>query len=225
MRFGVQGRPLGHAKASLPEMLKIFSPRRLAAPPTGRRLVFLIVGLILFGISIGLIVLADLGADPWTVFHQGLANHIPLTLGQTTVAVSFAVLVLWIPLKEKPGLGTIGNAIVVGLMVDLTLAVLPKIDQMGLRIGSLILGIIGTGIASGLYIGAGLGPGPRDGLMTGFSRFGWPIRRIRTSIEAVALITGWLLGGSVGFGTLAFALFIGPIVHVTLPRFTIATID
>ncbi len=197
----------------------------LAPPPTARRLIFLVIGLVLFGISIGLIVLADLGADPWTVLHQGLANHIPLTLGQTTVAVSFAVLAVWIPLREKPGLGTIGNAVIVGLMVDVTLAVLPEIDRTGLQIVSLILGIVGTGIASGLYIGAGLGPGPRDGLMTGFARFGWPIRRIRTAIEAVALVVGWLLGGSVGFGTLAFALFIGPIVHVALPRFTIATID
>ncbi len=199
--------------------------QRLAPPPTARRLLFLLLGLVLFGVSIGLIVLADLGADPWTVLHQGLANHIPLSLGQTTVAVSFAVLAIWIPLREKPGLGTIGNAVIVGLMVDVTLAVLPEIDQIGLRVGSLILGIVGTGIASGLYIGAGLGAGPRDGLMTGFARFGWPIRRIRTSIEATALAVGWLLGGSVGFGTLAFALLIGPIVHVTLPRFTIATID
>ncbi len=198
---------------------------QLAPPPTARRLSFLLIGLVLFGISIGLIVLADLGADPWTVLHQGLAKHIPLTLGQTTVAVSFAVLAIWIPLREKPGLGTIGNAVIVGLMVDVTLAVLPEIDQTGLRIGSLILGIVGTGIASGLYIGAGLGAGPRDGLMTGFARLGWPIRRIRTSIEAIALGAGWLLGGSVGFGTLAFALLIGPIVHVTLPRFTIANID
>lgn len=198
---------------------------RLAPPPTARRLTLLFVGLVLFGISIGLIVLADLGADPWTVLHQGLANHIPLTLGQTTVAVSFAVLAIWIPLKEKPGLGTIGNAVIVGLMVDATLAVLPDIHQMWLRVGSLLLGIVGTGIASGLYIGAGLGPGPRDGLMTGFASFGWPIRRIRTSIEATALAIGWLLGGSVGFGTLAFALLIGPIVHVALPRFTIASID
>lgn len=197
----------------------------LAPPPSTRRLILLVVGLVMFGISIGLIVLADLGADPWTVFHQGLANHIPLSLGQTTVAVSFAVLLMWIPLKEKPGLGTLGNAVVVGLMVDVTLAVLPETDRLGLRIGSLAVGIVGTGIASGLYIGAGLGPGPRDGLMTGFARFGWPIRRIRTTIEAVALLVGWLLGGSVGFGTLAFALLIGPIVHVALPRFTIANID
>lgn len=199
--------------------------RTLVHPPVTRRLLTLTLGLVAFGVSIALIVVADLGLDPWTVFHQGMAKHTPLTLGQATIATSFAVLAVWIPLREKPGLGTIGNAIVVGLVVDLTLALLPDAERIWIRIGSLVLGIIGTGIASGLYIGAGLGSGPRDGLMTGFAQFGWPIRRIRTAIEATALLSGWLLGGSVGIGTVLFAVGIGPIVHVALPLFAIGPVD
>ncbi len=199
--------------------------RLLVHPPVTRRLVTLTLGLVAFGVSIALIVVADLGLDPWNVLHQGVAKHTPLTLGQATIATSFAVLLVWIPLREEPGLGTIGNAIVVGLVVDLTLAILPEAERLWVRVGSLILGIVGTGIASGLYIGAGLGSGPRDGLMTGFAQFGWPIRRIRTAIEATALLSGWLLGGSVGLGTVLFAVGIGPIVHVTLPFFAIGPVD
>ena len=195
--------------------------RALVPSPIRRRLILLSVGLTLFGISIAFIVVANLGADPWTVFHQGLAAQLPLTLGTATVVVSFAVLLLWVPLKQRPGLGTIGNAIVVGLVADLTLAVLPDFERLGPRVASLVAGVVGLGVASGLYIGAGLGPGPRDGLMTGFAEFGWPIRWIRTGIEASVLVLGWLLGGNVGWGTLFFALSIGPIVHLTLPVFAL----
>jgi uncharacterized membrane protein YczE len=182
-----------------------------------RRLISLYAGLGLFGISVGLMVRARLGLDPWDVFHQGLAKRIGLPLGTTVIVVSAVVMLAWIPLRQRPGLGTVSNAILVGLAIDATLGVMPHVHGLGARIAFLAGGILLNGVATGLYIGAGMGPGPRDGLMTGLAARGHSIRVVRTSIEISALAAGWLLGGTVGVGTVAYAVSIGPLVHLLLP--------
>jgi len=180
----------------------------------------LLVGLSLFGISLGLVVRAGLGLAPWDVFHEGVSERIGVSLGTIIVATSFVVLLLWIPLRERPGVGTIGNAILVGVWVDITMAVIPESDDsLPGRVGLLLLGVSINGLATGLYIGAGMGSGPRDGLMTGIASRGHSIRVVRTSIEAVVLVTGFTLGGTVGIGTLLYAFAIGPIAHKTIPTF------
>jgi uncharacterized membrane protein YczE len=195
---------------------------RLAVPrPAVRRLAQLYAGLVLFGVSVALLVSARLGLDPWDVFHQGLAKRAGLPIGSVVIAVSVAVLLLWIPLRQRPGIGTVSNVIVVGLVVDAVLPLLPQPRELTVRAGFLAAGILINGVATGLYIGAGLGPGPRDGLMTGLAGRGWPIHRVRTLIEAAVLAVGWLLGGTVGIGTLLYAVSIGPLAHVFIPRFAI----
>ncbi len=164
---------------------------------------------------------ADLGLDPWDVFHQGLARTLDIRLGIAVVGTSFAVLLLWVPIRQRPGIGTVLNAILVGVVFEATIAVLPESASIGARWVLLVAAIVLNAIATGLYVGAGLGPGPRDGLMTGIAARGHPLRVVRTSIEVTVLVAGWLLGGSVGIGTLAYALGIGPLVHIALPYFTI----
>jgi uncharacterized membrane protein YczE len=176
---------------------------------------------VLFGVSVGLLVSARLGLDPWDVFHQGLARRTGLPIGSVLIAVSVAVLLLWIPLRQRPGIGTVSNVIVVGLVADAVLPLLPQPRGLTVRAVFLAAGILTNGVATGLYIGAGLGPGPRDGLMTGLAARGWPIRRVRTLIEVAVLAVGWLLGGTVGIGTLVYAVSIGPLAHFFIPRFTI----
>jgi uncharacterized membrane protein YczE len=185
------------------------------------RLVNLFAGLVLFGASLALMLRSGLGLGPWDVLHQGLAKRTGLPIGQMVIGVAVVVLLLWFPLRQRPGFGTVSNVIVVGLAVDGTLAVLPQPHPLALRTAYLVLGILANAVATGLYIGAGLGPGPRDGLMTGFARRGYPIRLVRTLIELSVLAIGWLLGGTVGVGTLLYAVTIGPLVGVLLPRLTI----
>lgn len=189
----------------------------------GRRLVQLNLGLILFGVGIGLMLESELGVPPWDVLHQGLAVRFGLTVGVWSIIVSFAVLALWLPLGERYGIGTLFNAIIIGVMIDVTSVVLPPADNLMLAAAMLALGLLAIGFASGLYIGANLGPGPRDGLMTGIARRGPSIRLTRLILEIVVLATGWLLGGTFGVGTVAFALLIGPIVQFFLPRLSIET--
>jgi uncharacterized membrane protein YczE len=189
--------------------------------PVARRVVQLYAGLALFGVSVALLVAARLGLDPWDVFHQGLAKRTGLPIGLVLIAVSVAVLLLWIPLRQRPGIGTVSNAIVVGLVADAMLPLLPQPGALAVRAVYLAAGILTNGVATGLYIGAGLGPGPRDGLMTGLASRGWSIRRVRTLIEVAVLAVGWLLGGSVGIGTLLYAASIGLLAHVFIPRFAI----
>jgi uncharacterized membrane protein YczE len=177
-------------------------------------------GLALYGLSLTLLLRADLGLDPWDVFHQGVADTLGLSLGTVIVATSFVVLLLWIPLRERPGIGTLANAVAVGLGVELFSAMIPEVDDLRLRWLLLVLGIIGNGVATGMYIGAGMGPGPRDGLMTGLARRRGTIRVVRTSIEVAVLVTGIVLGGTFGVGTIAYAVAIGPLAHVFLPIFT-----
>ena len=187
----------------------------------GRRLLNLYLGLVLFGVSCAMIVASGLGLGPWDVFHQGLSRRIGISLGWVVVGVGLLVLLLWIPLRQRPGLGTISNAVVVGLTIDATLALLSQPGSMAGRVGLLVGGVVGNGIATGLYIGAGLGPGPRDGLMTGLAARGYSIRVVRTALELSVLALGWWLGGTVGVGTLLYALAIGPLAHYFIPLLTV----
>nr|WP_236047100.1 hypothetical protein [Streptacidiphilus fuscans] len=165
---------------------------------------------------------ASLGLDPWDVFHQGISRHVPLSFGTITMIVGAAVLLLWIPLRQRPGLGTISNVFVIGLSVDEGLRLLPALHGLPLRFAVLAAGIVLNGLAGGLYIGARFGPGPRDGLMTGYvRRSGRSIRLVRTSIEVTVLLVGWLMGGQVGLGTVAYAVAIGPLVQLFLPMLTV----
>jgi len=188
-----------------------------------RRLVNLIGGLVLFGIGIGLMLQSDLGVPPWDVLHQGLARRIGLTVGVWSIIVSMVVLGLWLPLRERYGLGTLLNAVIIGVVLDVTAVVLPEANSSGVAWVMLIGGVVLIGIASGLYIGADLGPGPRDGLMTGIARRGPSIRLTRAMIEITVLTAGWILGGTLGIGTLIFALGIGPLVQYFLPRLSLAS--
>lgn len=186
-----------------------------------RRVIQLFGGLALYGVSTGMLVRAGLGLDPWDVFHQGLARQVGSSIGTTTIAISGVVLLLWIPLRQRPGFGTVANAILIGLVMDATISVLAVPGDTVAQVVMLCGGIVLNGLATGLYIGAGLGPGPRDGLMTGIAARGHSIRVVRTGIELAVLLLGWVLGGTVGVGTVAYALSIGPIAHVTIPAFTI----
>jgi uncharacterized membrane protein YczE len=183
-----------------------------------QRSVRLLVGLVLFGFSLALLVRADLGLDPWTVLTQGVAQRVDLSLGTVTVLISLVLLVLWVPLHQRPGLGTVANALVVGPALDLGLVLFPASAPLGWRIAFLASSVPLAAVASGLYLGAGWGPGPRDGLMTGLADRGLPIFAARGLVEVTVLAAGWLLGGSVGVGTVVFALSIGPLVDRALPR-------
>lgn len=183
-----------------------------------RRVMQLLVGLVLYGTGCALTVEAGLGVDPWTVFAQGVSIHTGIGIGWVTNIVGFLVLLLWIPLRQKPGIGTIANILLVGTSMQVALAVIPPISGPVAQFAVLVGGILLVAIASGLYIGARFGPGPRDGLMTGMhARLGWPIWACRALVELTVLLVGWLLGGTVGIGTVLFAFLIGPLVHVALP--------
>jgi uncharacterized membrane protein YczE len=183
------------------------------------RLAQLYGGLLLYGVSSSLLVLAGLGLDPWDVFHQGLARHTPFAIGTWAILVGVVVLLLWIPLRQRPGIGTLSNVVLVGATMDAVLGHVHPPHGMGVRVACLVCGVLLNGVATGAYIGAGLGPGPRDGLMTGLAARGHSIRVVRTGIELTVLATGWLLGGTVGVGTVLYALAIGPLAHVFVPLF------
>jgi hypothetical protein len=187
-----------------------------------RRMIQLFLGLALYGISLGLMVRSNLGLDPWDVFHQGLSQRTGISLGMMVNLVGAGVLLLWIPIRQRPGIGTIANVFLIGTFADISLWLLPPIDNLPLAWAMLIGGVVLNGVATGAYLGAGLGPGPRDGLMTGLvKRTGGSVRVIRTSIDVAVLAAGWLLGGTVGLGTVIYAVAIGPIVHRMLPIFAI----
>ena len=188
----------------------------------GRRLTQLYAGLVLYGASMALQIRAGLGLDPWDVFHQGVADRTGLSFGTVVILTGAVVLLAWVPLRQRPGIGTVSNVFVIGIAVDASLALLPEAGSTPVALTMLLAGVGLNGVASGAYIGAGLGPGPRDGLMTGLvRRTGGSIRVVRTSIELTVLAVGAALGGTVGLGTVLYALSIGPLVHVLLPRFTI----
>ena len=188
-----------------------------------RRVVQLVAGLVLFGLGIGLMLQSGLGVPPWDVLHQGLAEQFGLTVGAWSIIVSFLVLLAWLPFSERYGLGTLLNALIIGVIIDLAVYIFPEPETVWLDAVMLCAGILTIAVASGMYIGANLGPGPRDGLMTAISRRGYSVRRTRWAIEIVVLIVGVLLGGTFGVGTIAFALFIGPLVQFFLPRWSIDT--
>jgi uncharacterized membrane protein YczE len=193
---------------------------------TVRRFAQLYVGLALYGLSAALLVRSGLGLDPWDVLHQGLARHLGLAIGTVVVLVSAVVLLLWIPLRQWPGIGTLSNAVLIGVFMNLALQWLPTGGPLAARIVEMAGGIALCGIATGMYIGANLGPGPRDGLMTGLARrTGRSIRLVRTGIELTVLLIGWLLGGTVGVGTVLFAASIGPLVQFFLPLFDMRAPD
>ncbi|MFF9887673.1 MULTISPECIES: membrane protein YczE [Streptomyces] len=188
----------------------------------GRRLVQLYAGLALYGASSALLVAAGLGLEPWNVLHQGLAELTGLSIGVLSIIVGAAVLLLWVPLRQRPGLGTVSNVFVVGLAMDGTLALLPDVRSLALRVPLLLAGIVLNGMATGLYIAARFGPGPRDGLMTGLHRrTGRSIRLTRTAVEVAVVITGFLLGGTIGVGTVLYAVSIGPLAQVFLRGFAV----
>ncbi|MFB9308456.1 putative membrane protein YczE [Agromyces hippuratus] len=204
----------------MPRSIRFASPD--PTPVLVRRFVQLFVGLLLYGIGIALIVRGELGVAPWDVLTQGIAKQTGLQFGLITVIISGFVLLLWIPLRQRLGFGTVMNALLVGPAADLGLWLIPPGLDLWVRVLLLPAGIVVLAIATGLYIGAHFGPGPRDGLMTGLHRVtGWKIWIVRTGIELVVLAAGWLLGGNVGIGTVAFALLVGPLCGITIPMFAI----
>lgn len=195
--------------------------RVFAVPPRSevlRRLPRLLVGLVLCGIAFGLTVQADLGLDPWDALHQGVSKRTGISIGMVTVLVSFVVLLAWIPLRQRPGVGTVANALIIGTTIDITLNLLPHAGTAAAQWAMLVVGLLLVGPGIGLYLGARLGPGPRDGIMTGLAQRGPSIRLVRTGIELTALGIGWALGGTVGIGTILFALTVGPNAQFWLER-------
>jgi len=195
------------------------------APPRLRRIIQLFSGLVLYGISDAMLLLAGLGVDPWDVFHQGLSRTFGLAVGTWAIIVGVCVLVLWIPLRQRPGIGTLCNVVTIGLVINLMLATVPAPHALVARVVVMGAGVVLNGVATGAYIGAGLGPGPRDGLMTGLAARGHSIRVVRTGIELTVLATGALLGGTVGIGTVVYALGIGPLAHIFIPRLRIKPVE
>ncbi len=184
------------------------------------RLAQLLFGLVLFGVGCAVMVEAGIGLDPWTVFAQGISRQTGIGIGWVANIVGFLVLLAWIPLRQRPGVGTIANILLVGTAMQFAIDLLPAPEGFVAQLLVFLGGVAIVALASGLYIGARFGPGPRDGLMTGLhARFGWPIWAARLGVEATVLVAGWLLGGTVGLGTVLFAVLIGPAVHMTLPWF------
>lgn len=185
-----------------------------------RRLLQLYIGLTLYGVSTAMFVRADLGADPWNVFHLGVAKLLSLNIGVVMIAVGALVLLLWIPLRQRPGLGTISNVVVLGLAADAALVLIPPLESLLVRSLLLLAALVVNAMATGMYIGAGFGAGPRDGLMTGINaRTGWSVRVVRTAIEVSVLLLGCVMGGTFGVGTVLYALAIGPLIQLCLPWF------
>ncbi len=195
-------------------------PRERPAP-FSERLARCVIGLAGFGLGISMIVVADLGLAPWDIFHQGVADKLGISIGWVIVMTGVLLMLVWIPLHQRPGLGTILNATEIGLVVNLTLPLLPEPDHLVPRAALLIGGLLAMGIGSGLYIGAGLGAGPRDGIMLGLAARGVSVRTARTGVEVLVTGLGVLLGGTIGIGTIAFALGIGPLVQLFLPMFDV----
>ena len=210
------------AAAPTPLLMELGPVAQLRAGRLPLRLTQLYVGLVMYGASLGLMVRGDLGLAPWDVLHSGFIRHVPITLGQAVILFSFVVLIFWIPLKEMPGIGTISNALVVGFSADATLALLDRPDAMVPRVALMLGGVVLCGLATAVYVGAQLGRGPRDGLMTGLHRrTGLSLRLVRTAIEVAVVLIGLAMGGVLGIGTLVFAFTIGPIAQWLIPYFLI----
>jgi uncharacterized membrane protein YczE len=210
---------MGHAARVLQSRpLPSLRGRRLT-----HRLIQLYAGLVLYGASMALLIRSTLGNMPWDVLHQGNAGRIGWSIGTVSIVVGALVLLGWIPLRQRPGLGTVSNVVVIGLAVDATLAVVPAPSGLLPRVGLMLAGVLLNSVATAAYIGVHLGPGPRDGLMTGLvQRTGGSVRLVRTSIEVAVVVTGWLLGGTLGVGTVVYAVAIGPLVQILLPRLSLS---
>lgn len=212
-------RPVTPARRQLAEIGPL---AQLRAGRLGLRLPLLLVGLFLYGASMAMVLRATLGQIPWDVLHVGVSHHVPLSFGTIVVGISLLVLIPWIPLRQKPGLGTIGNALLIGPSADLVLSLTSPPEGLGWRVLLLLAGVVLNGMATGMYIGSQFGPGPRDGLMTGLARVtGGSLRLVRTGIEVTVVVIGWLLGGVVGVGTVLYAVAIGPLAQLFLPIFTV----
>ena len=208
-----------------PQLHNLNPAQQLRAGKLPRRFLQLFTGSILFGASIGLVIQSQLGAFPWDVLHQGLARHLPITVGMGNIITGVAILLLWIPLRQALGLGTILNAVAIGVFTDVTIHFLPVAETLPLQVALMIGGILLNGVATATYIGSQFGPGPRDGLMTGLARVtGRSIRQVRTALEVTVVAAGWLLGGTLGVGTLLFAIAIGPLTQFFL-RFLTVELD
>jgi uncharacterized membrane protein YczE len=198
---------------------------QLRAGRLPERVFRLLIGLLLYGVAIALMIEAALGASPWDALHQGVSRHVPMSLGTVMIVVAAGVLLLWIPLRQMPGLGTVANSLLLGPFADLALALIDTPQGLPMRAATMLGGIVVCGFATALYVGAQLGPGPRDGLMTGLARrTGWSIRRVRTLIEISVLAVGVLLGGVVGVGTVLFAFGVGPLTQFFL-RYLVVPLD
>jgi uncharacterized membrane protein YczE len=205
-----------------PGLANLTPIEQLRAGRLARRLSQLTLGLVLYGLSMAMMLRGGLGLDPWDVFHLGVAGGLPVSFGTVVIITGVAVLLLWIPLRQAPGLGTVANAVVIGLATDVALWLLMAPDALAGRVGLLVGGVVLNGLATALYIGSQLGPGPRDGLMTGLvRRTGLSVRMVRTSLEVTVVAVGWALGGVVGLGTIVYALSIGPLVQLMLPFFIV----
>ena len=216
MTKGAEAPPRGRQLADIGPLAQLRAGR------LGVRLPLLLVGLFLYGASMAMVLRGALGQIPWDVLHVGVSRHVPLSFGTIVVGVSLLVLIPWIPLRQKPGLGTIGNALLIGPSADLVLAVLTPPEGLGWRLFLLVGGVVLKGMATGMYIGSQFWPGPRDGLMTGIARVtGRSLRIVRTGIEVTVVVVGWLLGGVVGVGTVLYAVAIGPLAQLFLPLFTV----
>jgi len=214
--------PTSPAAVARPALTDLGPVAQFRAGRVPRRMVQLLVGLVLYGVSLGLMVRGHLGLAPWDVLHSGLGRYLPITLGQAVILMSFVVLLAWIPLKEVPGIGTVLNALLVGSSADLTLWLLEPAGSWAGRIGLTVGGVALCGLASAMYIGAQFGRGPRDGLMTGLARrTGRSLRLVRTLIEVSVVAIGLLLGGVLGVGTVLYALAIGPLTQLWLPTWTV----
>ena len=210
------------AAAPTPLLMELGPLAQLRAGRLPLRLTQLYVGLVMYGVSLGLMVRGDLGLAPWDVLHSGFIRHVPITLGQAVILFSFVVLVFWIPLKEMPGIGTISNALVVGFSADATLVLLDRPDAMVPRVALMLGGVVLCGLATAVYVGAQLGRGPRDGLMTGLHRrTGLSLRLVRTGLEVAVVLIGLAMGGVLGIGTLVYAFTIGPIAQWLIPYFLV----
>ncbi len=204
------------------ELARLGPVAQLRAGRLPRRLIQLAIGLTLYGLTLGMMIRATLGNAPWDVLHQGMAIHLPISIGTAVIVMSLVVLLLWIPLRELPGLGTVANSFAVGLVADLTLSLLTAPESLWQRSLLMVAGVVLNALATALYIGSQFGPGPRDGLMTGLHRrTGVSIRLVRTGLEVIVVAIGWVLGGVVGIGTVLYAVAIGPLVQVMLPRFIV----
>lgn len=204
------------------QLTRLGPVEQLRAGRMPRRLAQLMLGLLLYGLTLAMLIRATLGNAPWDVLHQGMAIHLPMSIGTAVIVMSLLVLLLWIPIKEIPGFGTVCNAVLIGLWVDVFLAHMSAPDALGWRLVLVALGVAGNAVATSMYLGAQLGSGPRDGLMTGFHRVtGVSIGLVRGILEVSVVVIGWLLGGVFGVGTIAYALLIGPLVQWTLPYFIV----